>query len=163
MARPADVLALAAKAYAETAKARAVAAEAQAVLANADALRRKNEKPLAELQEFFAERSGQFEAAAKVVGAKKFAELAAEVDRAARMLEASRAETAKAVDGIRVAACRGRRTRAGVRPRASRGRPVRLRGSRRTTTATRAGPSSSDPALGDEPPGHRPSRTGAAI
>jgi hypothetical protein len=47
------------------------------------------------------------------------------------------------------------------RARASRGRAVRVRGSRRSTAAAHAS-SSDDPGLGDEPPGHRPLRTGAA-
>ena len=41
-----------------------------------------------------------------------------------------------------------------ARPRARRARPIRHRGSRRTA-ASRAGPGSADPHLGDEPPGER--------
>lgn len=49
------------------------------------------------------------------------------------------------------------RQRCGTRARSSRGRPVRLRGSRRgrTATATRAGPSG-DPDLADESDGDQP-------
>jgi len=80
--------------------------------------------------------------------------------RMASMIEAARAQSARAVAEVRVAVCRGRRVRPGVRPRASRGRSVRLRGSRRTTRATRAGPSG-DPDLADSE--RPPSREGAAI
>jgi hypothetical protein len=53
------------------------------------------------------------------------------------------------------------RRKCGTRARASRGRSVRVRGSRRSTAAAHSS-SSDDPGLGDEPPKYRPSlRQGA--
>jgi hypothetical protein len=53
------------------------------------------------------------------------------------------------------------RRKCGARARTSRGRPVRVRGSRRSTAASQSA-SSADPDLGDEPPRYRPSlRQGA--
>jgi hypothetical protein len=46
------------------------------------------------------------------------------------------------------------RQRCGTRARSSRGRSVRVRGSRRSTAAAHSS-SSDDPGLGDEPPEHR--------
>jgi hypothetical protein len=139
------------------AKPLALVAEVQAAQARADTLRRKHEKTFAKVEQFLSEaqRKGHTGVLAK---------LTAETRRIHLMVEAARREREKqhAELKLALAACRGRRVRSGVRPRASRGRAVRLRGSRRTTTATRAGPRSSDPALGDEPPGDRsPSREGA--
>jgi hypothetical protein len=48
-----------------------------------------------------------------------------------------------------------RRVRPAARPRGRRERP--------TSRSTRAGPGSSDPDLGDEPPGHRPPFHGGAV
>jgi hypothetical protein len=161
MARPADFLALAAKASAQTAKARAVAAEVQVAYAPVAAVRRKNEESLATLERFLSEarRKGHTDAVAKaanVVDSETVRRLAEQARSMDRMIEAHRRRTAALIGEARVAICRGARSRPGVRPRASRGRAMRLRGSRRgRTTATRAGPSS-DPDLGDEPPGERP-------
>lgn len=92
-----------------------------------------------------------------------FQDIAAEVTRnldvLTRHLAALQARTAKVIaeSEATLATCRRSRIRSGVRPRASRGRAVRLHGSRRgRPTATRAGP---DPDPGES---DRPSREGAA-
>jgi hypothetical protein len=64
------------------------------------------------------------------------------------------------IEVVQLAVTRGRLHRSlpgcsGGRTRASRGKPIRRRGSRRTAGATRAGPRSSDPDLGEPPSRHR--------
>jgi hypothetical protein len=144
----ADVLAAVTKANAELQKSRALREQA------------------ARLQQTFAQARKLTDAAGKLPKQAQVDKLAALQESATKITEVVGPEQARQMAAqlrLYAAVTEARNAepqthappKCGTRARASRGRPVRRRGSRRGAVATPAGPRSDDPHQGDEPPGHR--------